>query len=149
MSPSSLKCHSTQRDAALQDPLDVPEPAAMTVLPAEVQSAEELNLNEMDVIPMSKEESVKVQKCIGITWNSLRPPVSVFDTGDRPNLLHTSLFPIKWPAHICSLHNMSLRSTTNSVVTVIGKVLLFVNLGDQHVRVHFAVLHNFALSLLI
>lgn len=63
------------------------------MIPVNVKSAEELDLNETEVIELLKVKDDKVHRCIGITLNILRPKVSVFDTGARLNMVCTSFLP--------------------------------------------------------
>lgn len=70
-----------QRHAALNDCPNVPLPAAVTILPADTKSGDRLELDDTDVIALSKKNNYKLHRCVGITSNISRPAVSVFDTG--------------------------------------------------------------------
>lgn len=59
-----------------------------------------------------------------------------------------SFLPVKWHDRTHPIRNMSLKSVSNSPVNVIRKGLLFVEQGDLHVHVHFAVVENLAVPLL-
>lgn len=78
-----------------------------------------------------------------------RTKVSVIDTDAGPNLLRTSILPVKWRSCIRLIHKMSLQSESNNHVNVIDKIMLFVQLVSLHVRFHFGVVDNLALPLLI
>lgn len=56
MASSPKASHLTQRQTTLDDPLDVPEPAAATVLPADVQNAEELDYDKTGVVALFKKK---------------------------------------------------------------------------------------------
>lgn len=85
----------------------------------------------------------------GISSNILRPTVSVLDTGSGQNLVRISFLPIKWRYHIHPLHNLSFRSASNNPVISIQKLNDFDHLHNIHARVHFGVVDNLALLLLI
>lgn len=86
--------------------------------------------------------------CVGITSNILQPSYSVFDAGAEPNLACTLFIQLKWRDCIPPIHNVFLRTVSDSPAQVIGKILLFVQLGNLHVRVHFDLLDNLALPLI-
>lgn len=76
-----------QCDAALNDGLDVFEPATATVLPADVQDADERDFHETNAIALYKNNNYKVHMCIEITSETLRTTGSVFNAGAGPNLV--------------------------------------------------------------
>lgn len=84
-----------------------------------------------------------------ITSNMLRSTVSVLDTGNGPKRVHTSFLPVKWPEHIRPIHNISLKSSLNTTVNVVGNITLFVRLVNIPVRVKFGVVDNHTVQLLI
>lgn len=81
MASSFVSRHPTQCNATWYDVLDLPEPAAATDLPAVVKHAGELEFDDTDVTALFKKKSYKVYMCIGITPNTSRPAIKVFDTG--------------------------------------------------------------------
>lgn len=87
--------HFTQRNATLDQRLDVPEPVAVTVLPANDKNAEEVQFDQTDAIALFKKKVYKVHMSVEHTSMSTRT-VTVFDTGTGPNLLPTSFLPHKW-----------------------------------------------------
>lgn len=86
---------------------------------------------------------------VKITSNISRPLVSGFDTGPVPSLVRTSFIPLKRCHCIRSIHKTSLRSGFESPVQIIGKMMLFIQLGDLHVRAHIDVMDNVAVPLVI
>lgn len=81
MASSIVKKQSLQPYATLVDSLEVPEPAAATVLPADAITAEELEFGETDVISLFKKQNYKVHMCVRIASNMSKLTGSVIDTG--------------------------------------------------------------------
>lgn len=81
-----------------------------------------------------------------ITSTVLWPTVS--DFVDGPNLTHRFSFLI-WRNYIRLINNMCLKPAANSPVNFIGRVMLLLELGSLHVRVHFGVKDILAVPLLI
>lgn len=77
--------HPGQRGATLDELLDVPKPAVVTVRPTEVKSAWEQDFDEIEVIGLLKKKNCKVHICFGITSSILRRTDSVFNTVDGLN----------------------------------------------------------------
>lgn len=94
-------------------------------------------------------KNYKIHTCVRITSSTSRSTVSVIDTGSGLILVRTSLLPVKRHDQIRPVLNMSHESTSNHLVNVIGKIMDFVQLGDLHVRVHFSVVENLAVPLLM
>lgn len=86
--------------------------------------------------------------CIGITSDIIRTSISVYDTGKGPNLIRTSFISLKCRDRIRPVVIVSLRSATDNLVQAIGKIMLFLQLGERHVRVYFGNLDNLAVQLL-
>lgn len=103
--------------------------------------AEELDFEATDVIVLLKKKNWYVHMCVGMVSKILRRSVSVVDTGDGSNLIRTSFIPLKWHGCICPIHDVSVQ--------VIGKVMMFVQKGDLHVRLHFGAVHNLTVLLLV
>lgn len=144
MAGSRVTSHASQPTATLDDHLYIPEGATLTVVPAEVENAEDLEFDESNVIALSKKTKYKVHMCLGITSNMSRSTVSVFATGTGPNLFHTYFLPVKLHHLICPIHDMSLKSASNNPVNIIGKIMLLVWMGNLHIRVQFNVGENIA-----
>lgn len=87
--------------------------------------------------------------CIGIMSNIFWPTVSDFNTGAWPNLVRTFFLPLKCCNCICPKHNMFLKSASDSPFHVIRKFIMFVQLSDLHVRVHFGVVAKLVMLLLV
>lgn len=50
---------------------------------------------------------------------------------------------------MCSIHNISLKSASDSPVHVKVKIMLFVQLGNLHEQVSFGVVENFTVQLIV
>lgn len=74
---------------------DLTKPVATDLLLADVKKAEHLDFDETDSIAFFKKENYKVNMCIEIVSNMLKPTVSIFDAGAGPKLISTSFFPVK------------------------------------------------------
>lgn len=90
---------------------------------------------------------MKVHKCVKSSSNILKPSASIFNTGTEPILFRISFPAFELRDHVRPIYEMSLKSTLISIVNVIGKILLFVLLGDLRIRVHISVVDNPAISL--
>lgn len=90
MAPSPVTIHPLQRDDSLDDFVDVPEPAARTVLPADVKIATELDFNDCDRVALLKKRNYEVHMCVITIRNMFRPTVIVHNTGAGLNLVQTS-----------------------------------------------------------
>lgn len=121
--------------------LDVFQFAIVTVLPAKVKNAEELEFNETNVTKLFNEKNYKAHMCVRIKSKSLQPAVSVFNTSPGPNLI-CRFFPPQMGGLHPPLHNMILLSASNSPVHVMSRVILLVQLGDLHVHVFFSAVDN-------
>lgn len=86
---------------------------------------------------------------VKFTPNILRLQITIFSTGAGPKLVSASFLPIKWHDHICTIGIMSFKSALNRSVHIIGKVIHFVQLGNLHVRVHFDVMDDLAVVLVV
>lgn len=75
--------------------------------------------------------------CPGIPFNIFQPAVIVFGINAGPNLARTSFLSRRW--RIYPLQSMSLKAASDRPVFEIGNIMLFVQLGDQHVSVGFGV----------
>lgn len=98
---------------------------------------------------MFKKDSYNGHVCVRVEAGMSRPTVSVFITGAGPNLVRPYIFPVKWRDYTCPIYNLSLKYMSNSLVHVINKITPFDQPGDVHVRVHFDILDNLAVLLLI
>lgn len=87
--------------------------------------------------------------CLTITSIILQPSVSVFNTGTGPNLACTSFIALECPGVIHPIHNMSLPSTTDSPIHIIGQVMLLAQLEDLYIQVYFCFLDHLSVSLFI
>lgn len=87
--------------------------------------------------------------CVGITSNTLRPVVSIFDTGAGQNLVRTPFLLLKFRCCIHPIPTILLKSSLDSLVHIMGQVMMFVHLQDLQVRVYFAVVESFAMPLLL
>lgn len=105
--------------------------------------------DETHVLALLKKKNYKVHICVGIMSNMPIPTVGIFGTGAGPNLFHTYFLPIKWSDRILPIHSMSLKSASNNLVNSMGKITLFVRLGDLQIPIHFGVIDNMALPILI
>lgn len=143
-----IATHPTQHYALLDERLEVPEPKAIVLL-ADMKNADELELDKADAVPLFKENNYKINMSDGIMSNILRPKVSIFDIGAGPNLVCSSLLPVKWSDHIWHIHDISLKPASNTPVIVRGKAMLFVEPGDLHVRALSGVVDNLAVPLLV
>lgn len=126
MAALPIPLHPTQCNAISDDLPYLPKPAANHVSPPDVKKAEELDFDKTDLVPMFKKKSNKVHMGVGITKNTLGPTLSVSDIATGQNLVHTSFIPIKWSDCVLPAHKMSLKSTSNNPINVIGKVMPFV-----------------------
>lgn len=71
-------------------------------------------------------------------WNNvkyLETDAQRFDTATGPNLALATFLSVKFHDCIRPIHSMSLMSASNPV-NVIGKVMLFVQMGDFHLHVY-------------
>lgn len=78
--------------------------------------------------------------CVGITSHVLRAALSVFYTGAGSNLVRSSFLLSDWRDRTRPMQNMPLKSASDNLLEVIGKIMLFVQLDDLHMSVHFGVL---------
>lgn len=136
----SVNIHPVQRHAALDDPLDVPYPTVRTVSPAKLNKAEELDFENTKSILCLKRNNFKICMFLGFVSNILGPLVKVFDTETGLNLIRTSFRPVDWHDRISSIHNKPPRSDSSIPVHEMGRDMIFVLLGDLHVRVPFRVI---------
>lgn len=141
--------HCTQRLTTSDDRLDVPKPEAATVLRADFRNAENLEFDKADEIALLKKKNYKVHMFVKIASNMSRPMASVYDSGAGPNVFCKSFLPVEWCDCICPINKMSLKPASNSPVNVKGKTMLYVQLGDIHIGVHFSIMENLAVPLLI
>lgn len=66
----------------------------MTIIPVDAKTAEKLYFERSGVIAFFEKQKYRVHMWVGITLNSLRPTVSVFDTGAGPNPTRTFSHPV-------------------------------------------------------
>lgn len=81
--------------------------------------------------------------------NILEPTVSTSDTGAGPSLLRLSLLPVEWRDYILPIHSILLTCLKQTFKRHNQSDVLFVQLGDPHIRVHFGVVHNGSATLLV
>lgn len=129
--------------------MDISEFAVSIILFAGVKKAEKLDFDETNVVLVFNKMKFKDHMCVGMTAYILTLMVSVFDINVGPNLGCTSFLQQKLHFFIRPIQNMSLMSASDSIVQAIGKVLLFVQLVDLHVGVHFGVVDRLPVSLLV
>lgn len=137
-----------QRDATLDDHLDVAELVSVTRFLGDVKYAKELYFTKTDLVALFIKRNYKVHMSVFITSNMLIPTFSILDTNAGPSLVHMSFFPIKRRDRISTIQIMSPKCVLNSLFNIIGKVMLPVYLGVLYVRVHFGVVDKLAVPLL-
>lgn len=91
----------------------------------------------------------KVHMHVRSTSNTIRPLVIVFHTGAGPNKIRTSFIGLNWCNCILPIHNMSLQIAFGIPVQIICKIMMFIQLGDLHGRLHLGVVDNLAVPLLV
>lgn len=69
----------------------------------------------------------------------------MLDTEGEPNLICKSILTLKWCDCIRHLQNLSLNQAPKSQVHEIGKIMLFFQLGDVQMRVHFGIIGKLAM----
>lgn len=84
-----------------------------------------------------------------VTSNMLRQTASIFDTAAKPNLVCMSFVPAKLRDYIYVIHNTFLKFASKSPVNVLGKVMVFVQLGNLKVYIHIEAVYSLAVLLLI
>lgn len=112
MAPSPVTNPPMQCNETLDERPTLPESVVVTVLPADVRRAENWSFEETNVTEVFKKKAkYKVHMFLRITSSTLRPKVTVFNTGNGPNLVCTCFLLIKWHECICPIHSMSLKTT--------------------------------------
>lgn len=127
MASSPVGIHLNQLHATLDDLLDVPEPAAATMVPAGVEYAEKLNFDETNEIVLFKKKNCKVHMGVYITPKILLPTLSFSNTGLGPSPVRAFFFSISCRERMRSIHNICLKSASNSTVNVNGETFSFSN----------------------
>lgn len=89
MVPSPVTSNPTHQNASLVECLHVLESAVAIASPADVKKAEELEVDETDVIAFSKEKNWKALMCVGKTSNILKLMISIFNIGSGPNVVRS------------------------------------------------------------
>lgn len=148
IAPSPATSHSITGDTLSNNRQDTSGNAVATVLPADIENAEALNFDETDIIALFKKPNNKAGLCVTIMSKILRPAITVFDTGAVPNLVQTSHLLPEWCRRVKPLQ-ISLKSSSADCVAVARKILLFVQLCDLQIRVHFGSKDSPAVLLLI
>lgn len=92
---SSVTIHTTSRNTASNDPLDVLQSAVATILPADVSIADELDFDKTDEFVFSKKKNYEVHNCVKIAISILRSTVSLFDTDAKPSRVLKSFFCVR------------------------------------------------------
>lgn len=73
------------------------EPLVANYLPADVKIAEKLESDGTDVIALFEKWIIWcIWRSNHVTYTTVQPTVTVFDTATRPNLVHTSFLTAKW-----------------------------------------------------
>lgn len=138
---SSLTIHHTKGNTSLDDLLGIPKSAFPIFLPTDVKDAEELDFDTTNIIALFKNKNYNVHMCFWIMSNILCPSVSVFNTRVRPNV--SAYHPSQSNrARDFTPYVTYFRSASESPVKVIGKIILFFQLGDLQIRVHFGSVDN-------
>lgn len=75
--------------------------------------------------------------------------VGVFDTGAGLGLVRKWFHPVKRFDGNHTMYNMSVKSALDSPVNIKGKVMIFVQLGNQCERVHSNVVDSLSVMLII
>lgn len=88
-------------------------------------------------------------ECLCSKTNKLRQTASVFYSRAGPNGVRTSFLQFKLRDNIRPIHNMTLIFTSNTLLNFKVRVMLFIQLQDQPVRIDFAVAVNFLILLLV
>lgn len=87
--------------------------------------------------------------CNEITSNILSLRINLFNTGTAPSLVRTSIFPIEFCNCNRPIHNMSLKSASNTAGNVVGQVMLLLKQYHLHVPEHFGEVDNYTVLLLV
>lgn len=74
---------------------------------------------------------------------------SVLDTGTALNLIRKVLLPVTTHNSPSSIHQMSVASASKNPVLFVCKVQLFVLLKNLHLLVHFDIMHDLYVLLLV
>ena len=92
----------------------------------------------------------KVSAMIGPDVSSLRPHLTVLDTGAGPNLIRADLLPEQVISKINrSREIINLSSASNHKIDVLGTTLLTVKVGDQLTRTQFVVVRNLGADVIL
>lgn len=111
-------------------------------------NAVEQDIDTIDVIVLFK-TNIKVHKYVRITSNIFWPLDSMIHTGSGSNQMYSSFIPLEWRDVIFSVYNASFRSASDSSLHAKRKIMLFARPVDLHVRVHFGIVDNLSVRLLI
>lgn len=148
MASLPVTSHTTQRNEFLIDFLSVSQHVVLNDLTADVKNAEELDLEETAVVAPLKNQYYKVQ--IGSEshhvqkhWRSASWILGLDD------IWFKRAFLVIWSNRNGFKHNMDLISPSNTSVHVISYATLFKQVGDRHVLVHYGVVQNPAILLLV
>lgn len=125
----NITSHSTTPGRPSDPHLDVPKPELANFLSVDAKNSEGVDFYKAKVILLVKEKNYKVHICVRITSNTLSPTVGGFHTGVWPALVESRLFKLKSSGFIFPVLKMFLKSTLDSFVRAIGKVIMLVQLG--------------------
>lgn len=114
-----------------------------------METVEDFDLDEIDVIAVVLKKSYRGPMCVGIRSDILRPTVCIFESGAVSNLVYTAFVPFKWRNRIRPILNMHSKPASNRPVHVIDKVMTFLQLSNLHLNVPFRSVDSLVVLLIV
>lgn len=149
MASLPVTSHPTPSEGALNDCLHLHEPANATVLPADAGNGEEPDFDETHLVCFEQNENFQGPRVLQTQVGHIET-----DSHSLWYLLCNKFGPHSLPSkqllqHIWHIHHTSLISASNRPINLIREVRPFVLTRDLHICVHFTVMYDLGVLLLV